>query len=548
MEIDSDNASNSLLHVICVPFRIRAKPGVKVCLDSTAEVIKGSAWKQVDNQYLHGVPSEKWHKPQQYQARAYFHPFVQRFLFDPHRVRRFVREDIDSMEIDFFEYKVEAESTAKETIELDVRRCELTLFQPDIGVLLIEVSPTQTLSLKQTQSILDGLRRLYPPYLAQFDKDPWKSGHCPGEVRLMADKERIGGPGLYRGESTGEALPDFFNPYFSAFDKESGAEPLHLPCANHWQKLLEPFDTTTPGSGKLSAHQFGDDRAPTLSYLALEDPVQISEGNWMRLCFADEPGDNKLPYARRFMGEFEKRFCYDRYWYSPEDSSLAPSRILNCGYSFTWVGSCEDSRYFTDKNNGAVPTFRNIYVTMGVIAHFQRASLLAASERLTEMVKRDGAKVSIPDRDKVRDFYDQFMEFTQHFWFDEISPQEQGQELFQMWRKHLRIQELYDEVRQELKDLVEYAELRAAGELNQTVSYFGLAAIGIAIISAIAGIFGMNAPDPKDMPPSLGKSIATSFPENMWWMSVLLSVSLVVITVVVAIFAKRNVKIKLFRD
>lgn len=490
------NTVEHLIHVICVPFRIRDKPHKRVYLQGTAKILEGSkVWKVLDDKHkLTGAP-DNWSALQRYQARAYFHPFVQRFLYDPGQVQRFTRDDITSLQVDF------GDETEKTTLELHVLRCELVLFQPDIGVLLLEVSPVGHLSLRDTQRLMDSLRRLYPPYLDQVWKegkktDQWKSGHCPAEVRLM-DQSRltVGRPGTYCGtfDPQKSRLPEFLEPYAKAFEKPASEQPMHFPWAAHWRTLLAPFNTADEGEGQLSAHQFGDDRCPTMSYLAVDNPRDISEGDWMRLCFADAPGNSRLPYAKRFMSEFEQTYCYDRFWYDETESRDAPSRILNCGYAFSYVGQANDSDFFANQTNGALPTFRHIHVTMGLIAHFQRAALLAASERLTEMVKREGAKICIPDREAVRDFYDQFVEFTQNFWFDEISPQIQGQQLFQKWRQHLRIQELYDEVHKELKDLVDYAELRAAAELNQTVSYFGAAAIVLAVVSAIAGIFGMNA-------------------------------------------------------
>jgi len=227
----------------------------------------------------------------------------------------------------------------------------------------------------------------------------------------------------------------------------------------------------------------------------------------MRLCFADERGASRLPYSKAFTKDFEQDYCYDRFWFAGpgHDSNWDPSRILNCGYAFCFAGSASKNRgeerkgFFTNADYGARAHFRNIYVDMGLIAHFQKTALLSASEKLTLMVSREGGEIKLPDQSEVRGFYDHFIEFTQVYWFDEIAPQEQGREMFHMWRKNLRVQELYDEVRQELKDLVDYVELRSSSEqmkasatLNQRVSFYAVASIFVASWSLVAGIFGMN--------------------------------------------------------
>lgn len=550
-----------LIHVICVPFRIRDKDNKRVYLQRTAKILEGTKWQRVGNDIhpkdvfddanVHARADTAklrkyetaWAALQQYQARSYFHPFVQRFLYDAERVTHYARDDIKTLQVDFVGDDTKAFDAdylgdeIRTTFVLQVKRCELVLFQPDIGVLLLEVSPSVPTSLKDTQRLMDSLRRLYPPYLDQVwkEKKPangeegkreptnqWKGGHCPAEVRLLdEDNAIVGHPGVYASPpspDTNKPLA-FFEPYAKAFEKPISKQPMHFPWAAHWRTLLAPFKTADEGEGDLSAHQFGDDRAATMSYLAVDNPRDISKGDWMRLCFADAPGNDRLPYAKQFMSEFEQTYCYDRYWYAggKYDSHDAPSRILNCGYAFSYVGQANDGYFFANQTNGALPTFRHIYVTMGLIAHFQRAALLAASERLTVLVKRNktGDEIIIPDRDEVRDFYDQFVEFTQNFWFDEISPQIQGQELFGIWRKHLRIQELYDEVHQELKDLVAYAELRAADKLNQTVSYFGAAAIVLAVVSAIAGIFGLGESGLEHL--KSWTTFATWWPKALLW-------------------------------
>ena len=489
MENNAENIiCNDLIHIVCLPFNITK--GENQPPDSMDEVAKtlGAPWKEratPDNE-------EPWGKFRDYQARAYFHPFVRRFLHDEKRVRRFHRTDVPQIKVDLGHW-----STGAFSILANVSRCELILFQPDIGVLLLEISPQAPLNLRQTQLLLDSFRRLYPPYVDHFCKDnhsTWFGGHCPIAVTLL-DKQgkAIGSSGNFRGET-----PEFMRTYKEALLADPPDQRPRYPWAGHWQTLLHPFDCACIQPTGFRAQQLGDDRAPIFSWVAFEDPRAVDRGNWMRLCFADAPGTDCLPYAHAFTGNFEEKYCYDRYWYEPGESGDAPSRILNCGYAFCFAGKSNDPGFFTNTDNGAHATFRHIYVEMGLIAHFQKAALLAMSQRLSELVDRKDGMIELPKSDKVRDFYDHFVEFTQNFWFDEISPQVQGQELFQKWRDHLCLQKLYEEVRQELKDLVDYSELRATGDLNRNLGLIAIAGFILAFLSLFTGIFGMNDPG-KDM-------------------------------------------------
>lgn len=487
MENNAENIlCNNLIHVVCLPFNITKPDNNKPprCLDEVVKALEGSPWQEG------ATPDDDkpWGELRDYQSRAYFHPFVRRFLHDRGQVKRFHRRDIDRIEVIL---------NKEESVTLCCLRCELVLFQPDIGVLLLETSPPGPLNLRKTQLLLDRFRRLYPPYVE--DHPIWHGGHCPFKVTLLSKcGKKIGDLGTYQGENH-----DFIQPYKEVLLADHTGRRPRYPWAAHWQQLLQPFNCSCIGENGFRAQQLGDDRAPILSWVAFDDPRAVDRGNWMRLCFADQPGSDCLPYAHAFTGGFEKKYCYDRYWYEPGESTDAPSRILNCGYAFCFAGSSQDKYFFTNEKNGAHAIFRYIHVEMGLIAHFQKAALLSMSQRLSELVTREGKNknIRLPDPQEVRDFYDHFVEFTQNFWFDEITPQQQGQELFQMWREHLRLQEIYNEVRQELKDLVDYSELRASNRLNQVVLIVGAVGLAIAALSLLAGIFGMNDPNVMDWLP-----------------------------------------------
>lgn len=500
------------IHAICLPFRISTR-GTNESLKNITEHLKNTVWKagpapvtyetEIDQHEL--SESEQrydsvWQSFRQHQQHAYFHPYVRRFLYNDNRTRRYHRSDIHTIESTLDHWSLD-----KFTVRLNVLRCELVLFQPDIGLLLLELQPKQPteLSLQQTQLLLDGLRRLYPPYVNFFKDDEgehWAGGHCPVEVSLFdQDNQQIGETGYYRSDSATD-----LNHYTNALIQQSTATEPNYPWAAHWKSLLAPFSTDSIESDTPQIHQTGDDRAAIFSWIALDNPESIDRGNWMRLCFADQPGNDTLPYAKTFFDHFEKDYCYDRFWYSKDDSEDKPSRLMNSGYAFCWVGRADDQWYFTDHKNGAKATFRHIYIEMGVIAHFQKTALLVAKERLANLVSREDDTPTLPDQSKVREFYDHFVEFTQNYWFDEISPQEQGRELFHMWRKHLRVQELYDETRQELRDLVEYTELTTAhelnikaNELNKRVFGLGFLSLFLGFMAFFVGVFGMNEFEPN---------------------------------------------------
>lgn len=480
---------NKLNLTVCLPIQLIRNDGQQNHLENTSNYLKNSKWTILDNENAVSKTDDEQTKFfQQYQKHAYFHPFVRRFLLDTNRVRLFARDDVESVTVDLTDSKDNPLN-----IELLVSRCELVLFQPNIAIFLLQVIPKddEALALDTIQKLQDTFRRLYPPYYFYKNNSKlWTGGHCPNDVTIKFNNQDTVSSKIYQLNDTNCFRSEYINNFNNL--SEDHNSPL-FQWANHWQALLNPFTFQTNDNEKIRVQHLGDDRAPILSWIALDDIKQVSHGDWIRLCFADEPGSSRLPYAGAFMQDFEKNHCYDRYWYQDNENTMSPSRILNCGYAFSYVGSVHDG-FFTNTADGAHFTFNNLYIDMGIIAHFQNSALLTMSNELSGLVHRDSSSgaITFPKREEVLGFYDKFVEFTQNYWFDEISPQQQGVELFDMWRKHLNTQKLYDEIHQELKDLVDYSELRATEELNDILTFLTVAGIIFAIVSLYIAVYSME--------------------------------------------------------
>ncbi len=461
---------------ILLPFRITQPSGSKSFTLRTLSQYMDSkcnatAWRQARS--VHAILADNNGSDdclQRYQEYAYFHPFVQQFLYNQAYVSAYQREDITNIKV-----------TGKYLAEtLHVERCELYLFDPDIGIVLLEVSG-ENLPLEKVQNILDILRRIYPPYFGTNRNTDGTlvstfGGHCADTIGFL----RRDGTQISPQSNLGDAK------HFIGQIKDANQAGQQLPWAKHWQWLIEPFAVEI-GTARPTAIQLGDDRCPVMAYLAIDNPRHtVTRGDMIRLCFADQPGKWPLPNAGRFLMDFEKRFCYDRFWGSESEHEDLQSRIMICGYAYTYIGDARDKSFFVDKQEGAHAIFRHLHIKMGLIAIFQKASLLSAAWRLSRLIDHD--KKGMPTRPNPKQldiFYRYFMMFSQKYWFHEISPQEQACELFGMWRRELGTQALYDEVRQELQDIVQHEQT------TENTSLAELAAIGLPIAFALS-LLGMS--------------------------------------------------------
>lgn len=519
MELSADAVQvRRFMHVICVPFALRrsrdADSGEQhhdLLNLKSIELFIRRPWVKVEPFELPAstrTEHEAWDTFRPLQAMAYFHPHVRPLLGDPERVRCWRHGDVSSLRI-----ALRHGWPAKE-IEwvLPVLRCELWVFEPDIGLLLLELQEDRARPLDEVHRLLDSLRRLYAPYMdtadAEFGETRWFGGHCPKRVELL-DREGLvlGDPGEFEcvTASPAEAVRQF-GPMAHALRGTLQPEQRALaPLAGHWRTLLAPLrtanDQPVAPKGSVDVCILGDDRASIMTWLAFDDVRQVKRGDWVRTCFADAPGSDKLPYAKQYLEGFEERHAYDRFWYGPEESGDSPSRVLVSGYAFTYAGNAGCPYFFANEKNGAHAIFRHLHVPMGLIAHVQKARLLSLAQRLSNVVSRDrtSGQLALPTQREVEDIYLQFIEFTQTAWFDEVTPQEQGQHLFSMWQRELGTAKLYEQVRQSLRDLYDYSELRSDRELNHSVAWFGLIALVLSALAVISGLFGMNEPSKEWM-------------------------------------------------
>jgi len=497
---------------IILPFQIAHKDEQRAFnAEEFRKLLEGSDWKGAENIHepdrIAGKDlDEEALKRIRYQAYNYFHPFVRSFWYDSNLVKRFRHRKLNTLRTQFFGWSA--------PIEFDAV-ADLYHFLPDIGVLVLHLKAKKRLPLRQAQDCLDRLRRIYPPCI-RFDQDkenPAKNsefpGHFPDLVELLdADNKPIG-------HYANGHIADLLARAKECEEKQTCSDENNRPAhqllthshilAGHWAALLEPL-----GTNDYQVQQLGDDRAALASKINLfpakEIPLIdcIDRGNQIRLCFADAAGSDRLPYAQRYLAQFEERFCYDRFWYRDGESRESPSRIMNCGYAFTYLGAGDDG-YFTNEFDGAPVAFRHIYVPMSIIAHFQKAALLVASRRLADLSPYDHkGKPQELDSVVFEAMEENFIAFTQTYWFNEITPQEQGIELFDMWRRELRLPVLYQEHRQELQDIVafingreEARQTRAATNLNWFALVFALISVGLAFLGVLTGVMGMN-PLPED--------------------------------------------------
>lgn len=405
----------------------------------------------------------------EYQEYVYFYPFVRDFLYggegEAKEIILMRRPDLTGLRASFAPY-----GAPEFTVEFAVPRLNFYLFDAGIVVLALELANSgdiccegrrEDMSLFHAQVIQERLRRAYPPY---WDDTTGVAGYFPQTMEWLP---RTG----YR--SIGRHQPPMQADMVELTLK--GKEP---PPASHWRELLAPLLPTDKAAVHL--RQVVDERIPLMLYLSVDDPRTISRGDWVRLAMCDESGSGELPYGRGFLGDFEKQHCYDRHWITDENGVADPtaaSRYLFSGYGFVAVGGNENG-FFT---NPLKEHFRRHYFQLGLLAHFEYAALLAESKLLANATGKG-----------VEEALKRVLEFTQKYWFVDVSNQVQAREMFALWRKHLNTEALYKQVLEEARAVADFQEAQGARRSADATTRLTVAALLIAVPTLATGFLGMN--------------------------------------------------------
>ncbi len=417
-----------------------------------------------------------------YTEFVYFLPYVQRFLYGVGDEGRggqsslyiFKRDDIKRVDVWL--------KQGDAPIPLKVERARLYFFYDiDVALVAFEVS-AQDIALEDAVELMDRLGRPYPPAWAPGNQGN-QGAHCPFKVEFLGEGDSKLASSDY--DDQGKYL-------------NLVREQRQTPLATHWEFLLAPLVPAYREGGTIKYYQLENKRIPIMTYLAFDDPRQLSRGDMVRLGFAAKWGDSQtLPYAKDFLDNFERDYCYDRYWDADDVTSGMDTRYFFCGVSFAAI----------TKTGGESATvqqqFRHQFFQIGLIAHFHKAALLSMSNRFSRAVER----LNVRDFDSVKTFkrhvrqtLEVFLRFNNRYWFHEISNQVQAGDFFRRWSHQLGSDSLYNEVREEARDINEYLDTDTARRQTDNAMRLTVVSACGMVGTIVTGFLGMNLYSHSELP------------------------------------------------
>lgn len=435
-------------------------------------------WRRIDDEF---TQDPALFKERHYREFVSFLPYVQRFLYGEGRSGRispddppgnspmhvFRRTDITRLRLTLRPGQV--------PVELQIVHLDLYFFQDlDLVQLNLEVRG-HDLPLDTVRDLLFRFGRAYP--------SGWDEG---GEGLHNVHRAQWLGPG---GDVIAQSDAQHREKYLSYVCQHRS------PCiSEHWACLLRPLvlaHSDEPGDMRFRLIEYH--RMPVMAFLAVDEPCALSSEEWVRIGLATvlHP-DEALPVNEPTVVEFEQRFCLDRFWIN---TPAGPNtRFICTGNSLTVVGDAA-APFFTDPERGVLAQFRHQYFLLFLIAHLHRASLLVFSEVLVDAVNdldiRNEGSVRRFKR-RIRRNFETFLRFTHRYWFHELSERPHVQATFRLCSKLLRNDEIYTEVRDEIREMSHYLDSDSQRRQSSTVVRLTVITILGLIATVTTGYFGMN--------------------------------------------------------
>lgn len=162
----------------------------------------------------------------------------------------------------------------------------------------------------------------------------------------------------------------------------------------------------------------------------------------------------------------------------------------------------------TDRNTFSLGVItmhmRTTYARMIELVIVQRASILKFSSEVTRVSKLAKGKDVDPDLvDEISALYREYIRFVNQIYFREVTPQEQGIELYDLLSKTMRTEEYVRDLDREIEELHQYASLLDEKKRGKTAETLTKIATIFLPATLIAGLFGMNEGD--------------DLVESFWW-------------------------------
>lgn len=439
----------------------------------------------------------KIENPENYNEYIYFYDFVRESIFDVEKpVQPFeykLSEKVEKL-VQCFEYKL-SEKTANFTprYKIGITSCDkkgqkeyllpidkitLAIYEKEgIGILSFFLQNNDYPYQKDILNINDFGKRIYPQFLA-VDTNDTNTSYTKATQRAFLAKE------ISLFLTTNDAPT--FKTNFTSFDKiNPGFEEQPL-IANFITELIggkvvsEAIKSTSkPKDDEILISPLLDDRMFVLCWYG---------NNGLSNQYSDNRGDNYGYLQDNFWYQFvfmdnNGPTCQSKFMHTKLVKNATNERWVNYGtlygvtrYSFVLL---------TDNGNFGkqtlLPHLKTMYTKMVTLSLVQRAAILKFSSEVVTISDLTQDKIST----ETADLYKGYIQFVNKIYFREVTPQEQGIELYDLLQKQMRIADHVKDLDNEIAELHNYVSLLEDKKRNEEATELSKQSTGLTKVANI---------------------------------------------------------------
>ena len=485
-------------HIFVFPFRItpineergKGEPELNMC-----EIFKS---------FIDGGWEYKPYKvdtPAHYNEYYYFHEYVRKAIFEsrpPKKIKELFLENKNTDVISYyFERPVSNDSAMtihikkeyfNKSYKLIIHHLSLRLFSTDIGILTIELyNYDDKLDLQDIMYINEYGRRIYPQFL-------------PDDCDINIVKNSFLADKIVFKLGEIDSVEDFCPPKKYLEGELEGEPKKKLVVADYITKLLGVSFTE-----RYNFIPIIDDRMFIVCWYVNAELIgelrkkecftskykYETSDKWYSFVFIDNSVSN-VSAGGRMKEDLIKQFTYPRWIHKGTLFGITRYSLM-----------CLTNSTFKVLRDH----MERMYYQMAIILLAQRASILKFSDdvskisgKIESMKGKNEQKEFKVIAEKVRNLHSSFIHFVNRLWFTEVTPQEQGIEMYNIAVTNMGLKEQLDEVRHEIKELYEFVEMQYDKEMNKSFALLDKIAFIFLPIIVVASLLGMNIFSPDEIP------------------------------------------------
>ncbi len=412
--------------------------------------------------------NENWIKPKFNLKREYYNEVV---YFYPH-IRDVLYGFDENLSV-YYEYDLKKDAKSEYIIKikndncytLEIEDISLRIFNESIGILSFHLNNNDYDYENDILKINDFGRRIFPQFLDKFyGVDGTKNAFLANEIEIVLNNKSV-------------VRSDFEN-----FEKKI----KNIEIKNISKALIPEFIEYFTGK---DIELIIDDRMFVLSvYLDFNEKVinrlrkyengkygYIDDDWWYKYVFVD--GKSKTCQSKIMCPKLIEKSTYDRWveW----GTLWGISR-----YSFVGISNWDLMMTHTKTMYYQMMTLLLMYRAM--IVHFSNEV-----QNIVEMINSKDENLKII-KEKSKKIYGKYLQFLNGFYFQEVTPQEQGIELYNKAMEIMGIEKYVRDFDEEISELDNYISMVVEQERNDELDLLTKIATIFVPISFLASIFGMN--------------------------------------------------------